>query len=68
MNNYIIPIPYMYLLVRSYYLYSSRSVVVSQPEDVRVRQDVRVVVVSLPPQIIFFSMLCRYLLSGRSGS
>ena len=55
----------MYLSVRFYYLSSSRSVVVSQPEDVRVRQDVGV---ASPPQIIFFSMLCRYLLSGRSGS
>ena len=55
----------MYLSVRLYYLLSSRSVVVSQPEDVRVRQDVRVY---CPPQIIFSSMLWSHLLSGRSGS
>ena len=55
----------MYLSVRFYYLSSSRSVVVSQPAEVRVRQDV---LVPSPPQIIFFSMLCPYLLSGRSGS
>ena len=49
----------MYLSVRFYYLLSSRSVVVSQPEDVRVRQDVPVygVLVSPPPQIISFSLL-----------
>ena len=57
----------MYLSVRFYYLSSSRSVVVSQPEDVRVRQDLRVRV-ALPPQIIFFSMLWAPLTSGRSGS
>ena len=55
----------MYLSVRFYYLSSSRSVVVSQPAEVRVRQDVGV---SSPPQITIPSMLCRYLLSGRSGS
>ena len=55
----------MYLSVRIYYLSSSRSVVVSQPEDVRVRQDLGV---SSPPQIIFSSMLWYHLLSGRSGS
>ena len=59
----------MYLSVRFYYLSSSRSVVVSQPEDVRVRQDVVAPPLAHPPpQIIFFSMLCRCLLSGRSGS
>ena len=55
----------MYLSVRSYYLSSSRSVVVSQPAEVRVRQDVGVL---SPPQIILSSMLCPTLLSGRSGS
>ena len=59
---------YIYLSVRSYYLSSSRSVVVSHPEELRVRQEVWVEVVSHPPQIVFFSMLCPYLLSGRSGS
>ena len=47
----------MYLSVRFYYLLSSRSVVVCQPEDVRVRQDFRTSPVYPPPQIIFFSML-----------
>ena len=55
----------MYLSVRSYYLSSSRSVVVSQPAEVRVRQDVRVF---RPPQTTFPSMLWTFLLSGRSGS
>ena len=55
----------MYLSVRFYYLSSSRSVVVSQPAEVRVRQDEGV---QSPPQIIFFSMLWKDLLSGRSGS
>ena len=64
----IISFLFMYLLVRSYYLFSSRSVVVSHPEELRVRQEVRVEVVSCPPQIVSFSMLCQYLLSGRSGS
>ena len=64
----IISFLYMYLSVRSYYLPSSRSVVVSHPEELRVRQEVRMEVVADPPQIVFFSMLCRYLLSGRSGS
>ena len=55
----------MYLSVRFYYLSSSKSVVVSQPAEVRVRQDV---LVYRPPQITISSMLCPYLLSGRSGS
>ena len=63
----IISFLYKYLSVRSYYLCSSRSVVVSHPEELRVRQDV-LVVVDHPPQIMFFSMLCPSLLSGRSGS
>ena len=61
----IISFLYMYLSVRFYYLSSSRSVVVSQPAEVRVRQDV---LVPSPPQIVFFSMLCPYLQYGRSGS
>ena len=64
----IISFLYMYLSVRSYYLSSSRSVVVSHPEELRVRQEVRVEVENVPPQIVFLSMLCQYLLSGRSGS
>ena len=56
---------YMYLSVRSYYLLSSRSVVVSHPEELRVRQEE---VGSAPPQTVSFSMLCPNLLSGRSGS
>ena len=61
----IISFLYMYLSVRFHYLSSSRSVVVSQPEDVRVRQDLGV---SSPPQIIFSSMLWKNVGNGRSGS
>ena len=55
----------MYLSVRFYYLPSSRSVVLSHPAEVKVRQDV---LVTTPPQIFFPSMLWSHLLSGRSGS
>ena len=61
----IISFLYMYLSVRFYYLSSSRSVVVSHPEELRVRQEVRV---ASPPQIVFFSMLCQDLVSGSTGS
>ena len=50
--NYIIPTHVF--ISQVFYLLSSRSVVVSQPAEVRVRQDLGV---SSPPQIIFFSML-----------
>ena len=55
----------MNLSVRSYYLSSSRSLVVSQPAEVRVRQDVGV---PSPPQITIPSMLWRNSPYGRSGS
>ena len=62
-------VPLNVYIYQSDYLPASSVVVLSQvPDEVRVRQEVMMSLLAEPPQIVVFSMVWAYLLSGRSGS
>ena len=61
-------VPLIIYIYQSDYLPSSSVVVLSQPSPVSVKHEVWVSLLASPPQTVFFSLVWRYLLSGRSGS
>ena len=57
-------VPLIVYIYQSDYLLSSSVVVLSQPASFNVRQESLLT----PPHTVVFSIVCRVLLSGRSGN